>query len=202
MATATTEAQVANLALAAVGQRQYLDRLDEDSAEAEACNRLFGAVRNELLAKWPWRFAQKRAVLALTAEVRSGWGYCYAAPADMLVARRIWDGLREPGAGERAPFSKELNDDSTGHLICTDMTDAELLYTVELKTVALWPPGFVVAVAAQLAVYLAGALAAKPQLLPMLQQQARIALQNAAAVDANEAEVDREADSEIIRERG
>lgn len=208
MPAVTTEAGVCNLALGLVGQKQFIDRLDEDLTEAEVCEQFYASTRNELLEAWHWRFATKRAVLALAADSagdpleRTGWAYCYVAPADMLKARRIWDGDRASGAGSRIPFSKELNDDATGHLILTDQQDAELIYTVELRTVALWTPKFVVAVAKQLAVYLATALPVKPELARLLQPAATLALQQAAAADANEGEPDPEADSEWIRERG
>lgn len=202
MPAASTDAEVCNLALELVGSRQFIDRLDENTTEAECCNRVFRVLRNELLEAWPWRFAEKRAVLALTTEKRTGWGYCYAMPADCLTPRRIWTGERRPGAGGLVPFSMELNDAGTGHLICTDMTDAELIYTVELKAVGLWPAHFVKALAAAIAVPLAGALSVKPQLMPMLEQGAQAALRRAAALDASKAEQDPEPDSEWIRERG
>lgn len=207
MPAVTTVAQVANLALGLIGQRDFLDGINEDSAEAIAVSTFFASTRNELLATWHWRFATKRVVLAIAADsagepqVRSGWGYCYAAPTDMLVAQRIWDGHREPGEGERIPFAKELNDAGTGLLLLTDKADAELIYTVELTTIALWPPLFVKAVAAQLAVYLAGSIPSKSELMPALQRAATLALQTAASRDANEAVRDALADSETIRER-
>ncbi len=207
MAALIAEHQVANLALGLVGSRAFIDSLIEPTTEAKVANVYFAAVRNELLEAWHWRFATKRALLALAADVngdpqvRSGWGYCYAAPADMLKAQSIWCGDRAPGAGERIPFAKELDDNGTSQLILTDQVAAELIYTRELATVALWPMLFTKAVAARLAVYMAGALPVKPQLIPMLEKGAQQALQVAAAADANEAQADPEADSEFIRER-
>lgn len=200
MAAVTTEAEVCNLALGLVGQRQTLDRLDEDTAEAMACATYFKTVRNDLLEAWPWRFASKRSVLALTTEERSGWAFCYQSPADLLKARRIWNGDTAPGA-PRIPFTRELNDAATGHLILTNQPEAELVYTVELRTVALWSTAFVQAVAAQLALCLAPALAAKPQLMPTFERRAVLAFQRAAALDANETEPDEQAESEMISER-
>lgn len=202
MPAVTTPAQVCNLALGLVGQRQFIDSLTEESVEAQVCARYYATVRNALLAKRWWRFAKKRAVLALTTEEREGWGFCYTQPTDLLVARYIWTGKRRPARGEGCPFEVELNDAATGHLVCTDMEDAELVYTVELATVALWRPLFVDAVAAELAVRLAGAIPVKPQLMPMLQQNAFQRLMEAAAADANEAADDEEPDSEFILERG
>ena len=203
MAAVTTEHQVANLALGLIGQRQILDSLNEESTEAQVAKLYFASTRNELLQSFAWRFATKRAVLALTTEEREGWTYCYAAPSDLLIegAARIWDGDREPGAGGRIPFSIELNDADDGLLILTDQPEAELIYTREHRTVALWPPLFVKALAAQLAVYMAGALPVKPEMMPSLQRSATLALQVAAAASANAAQRDEAADSEFIRER-
>jgi hypothetical protein len=201
MAALTTEAGVANLALGLVGSRQLLDSLNESSTEAQMAKAYFASTRNELLQAWDWRFATKRAALAVTTESRDGWAYAYAAPADMLKPRSIWNGLREPGAGERIPFAWELNDAASGFLVLTDEDEAQLIYTVELTKVALWPALFTKAVAAQLAVYLAGAVPVKPQLIPMLQRGAMLALHQAAAADANAAQRDPEADAEAVRVR-
>ena len=200
MAAVTTEAQVCNIALGFVGQRQLIDRIDEATTEAQLCAAYFATVRNDLLEAWHWRFATKRAVLALTNESRLGWAFCYRSPADCLKARRIWDGDTQPGE-KRIPFTRELNDAGDGHLILTNHPEAELVYTVELKTVALWPTAFVNAVAAALAVALAPALAAKPQLIPTFERRALLAFQRAAAFDANETEPDEPAESEMISER-
>lgn len=201
MPAVTTEAQVCNIALGLVGHRQLIDNLLEPTAEAQACAANFASVRNELLSLWPWRFAKRQATLGLTAETREGWGFTYRLPADCLVPRSIWTGVRRPGAGERIPFEVMLDDAGTGHLLCTDMELAVLLYTAELQTVALWPPLFVEAVAARLAAKLAGSLPVRPELMPGLASAARLALQQAAAVDANGAEEDQEADAEWIRVR-
>ena len=201
MASVTTEAQVANLALGLIGQRQTIDSLTEDTAEAACANNFFASTRDELLEAWHWRFATKRTVLALTTEERTGWGYAYAAPSDMLAAQQLWNGNREVGSGEMIPFTKELNDAGSGHLILTDQVEAELIYTVRLETVALWTNSFVRAVAAQLAVYMAGMIPVKPELMASLQRSATIALNAAAMRDANETVRDPIADSEFIRER-
>lgn len=201
MPTVTTEAQLCNLALGLVGQRQFIDRLDENSTEAQVCDVFFAATRDEVLARFAWRFASRRSVLALTTETRNGWGFAYASPADLVVARYIWSGQPTPGAGQEIPFTKELNDAGDGLLILTDMEEAELVYTRTAPSIGLWPAHFVKAVAAQLAVYLAGALPVKPELMPRLQQAATQALLTAAAVDANEGKAGQPADSEFIRER-
>lgn len=202
MAIITTEVQVANLALALVGQRQLIGSFTDQSVEAEMAALHFQQTRDELLEGWAWRFAMKRAALAVTTEVRSGWAFCYAAPAGMLKARQIYNGLREYGAGEQIPFTKELNDTDSGHLVLTDQPEAELFYTARITNIALWPAAFTKAVAAQLGVYMSPALPIRPEMIPMYEQRAARAFQVAAAQDANEWVRDQEADSEFIRERG
>ena len=122
MPAVTSEHQVANLALGLCGQRQLIDSLNEDTTEAQMAKAYFASTRDELLQSFAWRFATKRAVLALSTETREGWLYCYVAPNDMLLEAplRIWDGDREPGSGGRIPFTIELNDAGDGHLILTD----------------------------------------------------------------------------------
>lgn len=203
MSAVTSEAAVCNLALGLLGQRQFIDNLDEATTEAQACKVYFASARNALLQRWGWRFATKRKVLELTTEVRSGWEYAYRLPADMMLEApaRIWDGQREPGAGERIPFGVELDDAGGGHLVLTDQPDAELLYTRELTAVALWPALFVDAVAARLAVRLAPTLTAKPP-SQLLISGAELAFQMAAAASGNAAQGDQPADSELISVRG
>ncbi|MFT3708038.1 MAG: hypothetical protein QM817_10315 [Archangium sp.] len=197
----STEGQVANLALGLVGQKQVIDNLNEKSVEARTAKQYFASTRNELLTSWDWRFCRKTKALALSSETRAGWAYAYVAPADMLKPRFIWSGDRNPGAGDKIPFDWELNDANTGHLILTDQSQAVLVYTVELATVALWPALFTKAVAAQLAVYFAPSIPVKPQLMPMLQQGAQLALRVAAAAEGNAATRDPEPDSESVRIR-
>ena len=201
---ATTEAQVANLALGMVGQRQLVDSLDEATTEAQLCKAFFAPTRQALMQAFAWRFATKREVLALSTEERTGWEYCYAAPATMLLEAPayVYSGEREPGEGARTPFAIELNDGESGHLICTDMEDAEFVFQTDVRTVALWPPLFVEAMAAALAVRLAPALAGKPQLIPMLEAAAKVKLLQAMAASGNAAQRDVAADAESIRVRG
>jgi len=204
VATLTTEAQVCNLALGMVGQRQLIDGLADSSTEAQACAAFYATSRDECLGAYRWRLNQKRAVLALSTEERSGWNLVYVAPADMLIggARYIWDGSRATAVDLRIPFSWEPNDAGTGFLILTDEVDAELVYGSMWDTVALWTPAFITAVASRLAVNLAFMLPVKPDLARGLEPKAMLALQRAAAQDANAGQYDIEPDSEIIRARG
>lgn len=205
MATITTVAGVCNLALGMVGQRQLVDDIEtETTDEAQACLVFYGPARDECLGAHRWSFTTKRAVLALSTEERTGWDLVYVAPADMQVDgwRYVWDGSRSTPVDLRIPNAVELNDAGTGYLLLTDEPDAELIYSAQVDTVALWSNAFVRAVAARLAVDLALMLPVKPELSSRLEPRARLALLHAAAKDANAATPDTEPESESIRVRG
>lgn len=195
---ATTEAQIANLALGAIGQRQLVDLITEDSPEAAAVNVYYHQARKEVLASWWWKFATRRATLADTGQTRTDWGYCYAAPADCLVARFIWNGR---ASGSNIPFDKEMNDAATGLLILTDETEAELVYTAAEPPIGLYSPHFVRALALHLATYLASMLTVRPDLGANIEKRATFALLTAQRLDGNEGKQDEKPDSEFIRVR-
>jgi hypothetical protein len=195
---ATTPAQITNLALGAIGQRQLIDLLTEDSPEAAAAQVYYEQARLEVLSSWWWKFATKRQVLALTGDERTDWAFCYATPSDCLVARYIWNGRAAP---TNIPFDKELDDAGTGLVILTDQEDAELVYTAKAPPIGLYPPHFVRAFALHLATYLANMLPVRPELGNNLNQRATFALQTAQKLDANEGKQDEKPDSEFTRVR-
>lgn len=203
MATVTTEADLINLALSRIGHRDYLDDLGEDSTEGETASVVYTTVLQALLARRDWNFASGELVLALTAETRVGWGFCYTFPTDCIVARYIWSGERRPGPGREIPFATTLNDARDGRLVVTDLEEAVLRYTVRLEKVAVFPPHFVVALAAQLAAELGAALkvVSASEIIGLL-RIAEIEYTKAAAIDANEEVMDRQADAEAISIRG
>lgn len=178
---ATTEAQICNLALLKVGQREQILSLGENSASAQACAIAYPQARDSLLASWPWRFAAYRATLALLANVeRSGWEYAYALPADCLEARSVYPGARVVPEESKVPFAIE-HEPGVGRVLLTDQEDAELLYTRKVETVVLYPPLFVEALAAKLAIELAFGHAVKPALADQLLKSAELALSRACA---------------------
>lgn len=202
MATVTTPAQVCNLALLRVGQRQLIDSLDENSLQARTCKALYATARDSALEACWWPFATRRANLPLTNSTRSGWGYVYTAPADCLQARYIYSGSRTPSAANRIAFSLELNDTGNGRIICTDQQAPELVYTAQLTTEALWPGLFVNAMAWRLAVELCLALPIKPQVALAMDRGLEKAMAAAIATAMREGQEDAEPDSEFVTIRG
>lgn len=92
---------ICNQALAAMGSRSTIASLTESSKEARECNRIFDAVRDELLREALWNFARRSILMSLlkerstainwsTAEPPTPWAYSYAFPTDCIRARYLW----------------------------------------------------------------------------------------------------------------
>ena len=184
MAT-TTEAQVCNLALLAVGQREPIQSLTEQSTYARVCNTIYGPTRDKLLSMHAWSFATKRAVLALTTEERTDYTYAFAVPANYLGAPCLMMAGQRVAPRPAIPFKLEPNDAGSGLILLTDYETPELAYTVNNVSPALFSPAFVHALASAMAVQLAPGLAGKPQLIGMLRQLAQFDLETAIAIDRN-----------------
>ena len=80
---ATSEVEICNLALAAVGSRNILS-LNDDSKRARLCKLHYYRERNRLLRSHFWKFAIKRQSLALSTEKVDGWDYVYQLPSDLI----------------------------------------------------------------------------------------------------------------------
>jgi hypothetical protein len=215
-----TAEQICNVALARVGQRQFIDSLDEDTTPAELCAVLYPAARDSALALCEWPFATKSQTLALLNYTRSGWAYAYSVPTDMVASRYLFNGVR-PGASlypysrscaalygfplvgavEEVPFAIALSDDGKKQILVTDQEDAELVYTSALTVVPVMPQLFQDAVVWALARDLALSLPDKAGLANGFGQQAELAVQRAWAQVMNSQQADPQPDSSFITVR-
>lgn len=197
---ASTAAELCNLALLRVGQRQFIDSLEDTSAQAQVCALVYPHARNVVLEAAWWRFTTRRATLALLDLDYSDWEYAYALPSDCVTARYLWSGVRDPALEERIPFA--LEDDATsGRILLTDLEDAELIYGYQHETVARYPASFCDALVARVAVELAFSVPVKPNLAMGLDGAYRAALARAIASDRNQAQPDAPRDGELVRAR-
>lgn len=201
MASVQSEAALCNLALANIGETQLIDSLDGPGLAARLCKTHYATARNALLERRWWRWATRRAVLAVTNSVRSGWSYVYALPVDCLTARFLWNGYDEPPEAAKVAFTIEANDTATGKVLLTELEAAELVYTSSAVPVAEYPALFVDALAWDLSVRLALAIPKKQQLALGARDEARRTLSVAAAADVNQAQPPPRPDSPRILAR-
>ena len=198
---ALTEAQLCNLALSKIGERQFIDDLNENTAPAIVCKVLYPQARDSVLERHWWSFATRRANLALSTETRQGWAYCYAAPNDCVTPRTIFAGTRTPSAEGRIPFEWEMNDSAQGHIILTDAQTPELSYTSRITKTALFSSLFSEAVTWDLAARLALALPVKPAVGLRMDEKFDQALRTAIALDLRRRQEDLPPESEFTRAR-
>ncbi len=202
----TSEAQICNIALARVGQREFIDSLVQTSTASRLCAALYSPARDAALEAFPWPFATRRVALAALANATySGWTHAYVLPSDCIAMRDIYSGVRTPEALARVPYSIELGNDSEGNpslrVLLTDAEAAEVSYTARVTTVALYPPLFVDALAWKMASDLALSLPVKPQVGLAMLQGYRLALETAMASQLRQRQGDVPAESEFIRAR-
>ncbi len=177
----SADVDICNQALGAVGA-QTIVSLDEASAGAVACKRLFPLARDALLALHDWRFASARQALALLDEQPpANWQLVYALPSDCLRARTLESPLAGPGAGPAGRFERR------GDRIVTDLAEAVLIYTRRVHHAGEFTPLFADSLAALLAIRLGAALRVDPDLVQLARQDYQLTLGQARAADANEA---------------
>lgn len=152
---------VANMALAMLGQER-ITRLDTDTSKpASLCNEFLSQVRDECLVLHPWSFAKRRASLpALATAPIFDWDYAYNTPAGCL--RVLWLDADDP----HEPFAVE-----DGMVLSNLSAPLGITYITRVTDAGAWSPLFVRLVAGELAAMLTIPLSADKQLVAMLEQR-------------------------------
>ena len=89
-----SQVQIAKLALQHIGDRYDISDIDEESVEAEQINLIWDDTRDELLRRYPWRFAKKYTnPAALSVTVPGLWTYAYQYPSACVMIRGITNPL-------------------------------------------------------------------------------------------------------------
>lgn len=181
----SSEVQVYNLALNAVGDRSNISLPTEDSRQAEVCRLWYSPVRDQILSAAPWPEATKIGYPALLAtadtedawletEPRLGYNYVYALPGDALRPRYMSD------------FSRFLftnyNDQRALH---SNTKDAILAYTFRLENMALWDSQLQMAIIYGLAANICMPLSGKSSRAKMLADKANELILEARVSAAN-----------------
>lgn len=137
---AASDVAIANLALSKFGEKR-ITSLTDNTPEARQINAIYSEVRDQLLDMHPWRFALVRANLALlTATPLYGYSYQFQLPADTI---------RVVSAENNVEFSIE------GDKLLTNSTTIKITYIARITDPSKFPPRFVQAFAALLAVEIA-----------------------------------------------
>lgn len=131
----SSEVQIYNLALNAIGERSNISAPTDKSRGAEVCRLWYGLVKDSILSAAFWPEAQKITYLGLVntrdsdtwAEdnARPGYTYAYALPSDMLRPRYMTD------------YSRFLVGTIAGQrVLSSNLQQAALVYTERLDDVS------------------------------------------------------------------
>lgn len=168
--------EVANLALALVGEERVTSLAADTSKAARLCDAFMTGVRDTCLVAHPWNFACQRAELpALVDTPIFGWEYAYQVPTDCL---RV---LRLDSSDPHEPWAREA-----GSILCNLAAPLGIRYIARVSDSGAWSPLFVELVAATLAARLAVPLSASQQTRAALAEERARILREARSVDAAE----------------
>lgn len=209
----TNAVAINNLSLALLGDDATLSSIDppEGSAQADHCAQFYPIARDALLEMHPWKFAMRRATLAMTGEQPySSWAYAYALPANTLQVFKVSGptDLDDQGNAYSSAFypldelgrmtgSQDFEIESAADgspVLYTQQADASIRYTVSVTDASRFPPLFVTALSYFLASMLAGPVlkgeTGRTVSVQML-QQFRLFMGQATLSDARQRKADR-----------
>lgn len=168
-----TPTDIANLALAHLGEGRLVDLTTDDSEAAEVMRLFFDISRQRALRAANWTCAQKRAALA--AEVTPpafGYSNSFPLPGDYVRLCGV------ENAGEGSEFKVE------GRKILTNLSaPLNILYIYDLENTSAYDPDLVAAFALWLAYHASGRLA--PSRSELLRQHAEGAKVEAKITDGS-----------------
>lgn len=216
---ALTEIQIANMALARLGNTNALLGQtvsiiptigeDEFSIEGQQVATFYGPCRERVLRDYPWAFASKLLELTLRdtddgTQVWAGrWRYEYAYPTDALLIRAV----RFPGEARDNPKPNpfEISASTSDRVIRTNVAvdeDGGAIgeYTLNITAVSIYSddPKFVSALAWCLAFEIAPGLGADPSKQAAAWQAYISELRSAQRSDANEDARDEQPDESFV----
>lgn len=189
-----------NLALARIGVSKQITNLNTDTGEEATLARQFVLEDvNTTLRDFDWSWATQYANLVLvggtaTVPVNRDWQYSYRAPNRLIKARRIVGQAGQQRTYDPNPIKFRLGVDATGPLVFCNVlatTDVPLVleYTERLTCPAFYgDPLFRDALAWKFAHSFAMPLAKDSKKQEYCLTMYRLALQNAAPVQANESQ--------------
>jgi len=181
---AVSEVTICNLALSWLAGNLIIS-IDDDINEAKLCKANYELSRDAVLETIAWTFATKR--YALTPEAAApAWGYAYqfTIPADVIVLLDVTANSDTPNGANDLDWRRE------GNLILCDASKVYVKAIFKQTDPARYPPNFVQAVAARLAIEIAIPLTESTDLMRLMEGKYKDRLLIAAGTDGAQGKVD------------
>lgn len=153
----TTKADICNLALATLGERQTVASITppDGSPRAGDCARWYPVALKAILEEHDWSFATTKVVPVQFADLDTetwGWSYAYAVPADCVKVSALTDAA----SSLRRPLRFEKSFYKNGEAIFCNSSKPILTYVAYVDHPSRYPSYFIQALATLLAAYLVG----------------------------------------------
>lgn len=154
---ASSEVDIVNMALGHLGDAANVSSISpsDGSAQADAAARTYAHIRDWLLERFAWKFAKRRALMALRSGVTAGgWTYVYAEPPRCLRLLAVLPANYETDA-DGVEFDTETDDTGQG-LVLTKESGATALFIARVTDPGVFSPGFTETLSWFMAAALAG----------------------------------------------
>lgn len=175
--------ELCNVALARVGFSP-IDAFypTEDTPAARACKKFYESSRDSVLRDHAWSFATRQTDLAVSSVEFDDYEYVYAYPSDCLYIQKVLDS----DGGDNGYEYVVRTDDGDERVICTDVEDAVIRYTMRAETPNIYDPVFLQALEWRLTSELALSFKGDQNLATTALDMYMRVLGRARALDANE----------------
>lgn len=150
---------IANAALNACGSDDVLVTLDDANKSGRLCKQNYDFARRAVLAKHPWKFANKRVILNRDTSDTPAFGFAYRflLPENYIRAICVNDRYEQ--------WEREGR-----YILCNDSDTINLKYTSDEQDVAIFDPLFLDAVALDLALRIVYPLSQSNDRVPTIAQ--------------------------------
>lgn len=184
---ASSEVQIAKMALSHIGDRYDITSLTEATPEAEQVNLVFDNARDALVREYPWTWSLRYYTpAALVGTPPAQWTYMYAYPSDALRVWRIVNPL-DPQQNRLPPleFRVARNNDDVKVLL-TEESEPEFEYSKQVTNSFEWDSLFDVALSWRIASMIAMPITGDSGIRDMIRREAELQIGRAQQEDGNE----------------
>jgi hypothetical protein len=180
-----SKTSICNLALSHFGGGK-ITSLDDGSEKARQLDLNYNNCLETTLRAFPWNFAHKIELLALTDNTTPGWEYVYEYPANCVNILRVCpeSDLRHKDKKYHSEYMV-FSDGNEKYIAC-DVEDVYVEYTLNATNPTLYDSAFVKALSYLLAAEVCNALSGNAQKSQEMMQKYALAIGEAQLAGANE----------------
>ena len=146
-----SQVEIVNNALVEIGEAT-ITSIDQNTRAARTAKRVWDNVRREMLTRYRWNFAKKRATLAADVTAPAfGYTHAFTVPTDFLQLIGVYDSAED----QRQLTATRQAYASEGRKILYDGTALSIFYVADITDTAQFDPLFESALVYKLALRLA-----------------------------------------------